>query len=95
MEGIKITFLEKAVAWITSGAALELAKLLVLQLMDADMTGEEKRAKVQGLLKEHLTGFSTVLINILIEVAVLVIRSKLNSGSIPSAGMVPTPGNIA
>lgn len=78
-EAIKITFLEKAIEWITSGAALDLAKLMVTQVMDEDLTGEQKREKVFATLSTNLAGFSTVIINILIEVAVLVMKSQMTS----------------
>ena len=81
LEGIKISFLEKAIIWITSGEALDLAKLLVTQAMDDDSTSAEKRVKVLDTLKEHLEGFSTVILSILLEVAVLVIKGQFSAAT--------------
>ncbi len=78
LTGIKIAFLERAVKWITSGSALDLAKMFVLQMMNEELTGAEKRAKVQELLKPLLTNFSSILINLLIEVAVLIITNEMS-----------------
>ena len=76
--GIKIAFLERAVKWIAGGEALDLAKMFVLQMTNEDLTGAEKRAKVQELLKPILTNFSSILINVLIEVAVLIGTNQIN-----------------
>jgi len=81
-EAVKITFLAKAIEWITSGAALDLAKLMVTQVSDEELTGAEKREKVFATLSVNLVGFSTVIINILIEVAVLVMKSQLSQANV-------------
>ena len=80
-EGIKIAFLERAVKWLAGGEAFDLAKILVAQMVDQDMSGEEKREAVFALLSEKLSGFSTVIINIMLEVAVLVIRTQIENAS--------------
>ena len=81
LDGIKIAFLERAVKWLASGEAFDLAKIFVAQMVDAEMSGPEKREAVFALLQENLSGFSNVIINIMIEVAVLVITSQISSAT--------------
>ena len=88
LEGIKISFLEKAIIWITSGEALDLAKLLVTQAMDDDSTSAEKRTKVLDTLREHLEGFSTVVLSILLEIAVLVIKGQFTTTSTTTTSVI-------
>ena len=81
LEGIKISFLERAVKWLAGGEAFDLAKILVAQMVNQDMTSEQKREAVFGLLTEKISGLSTVIINIMLEVAVLVVKSQIDSAA--------------
>ena len=68
--------LERAIAWLTSGKLLELAKALVLGVNNEDISNTEKHAKVIAELKAFGADFGTTLLDILVKVAVLWMQSK-------------------
>jgi len=75
MESIKISILEKVIAWFTGGGAYSTIKSVVDSFMNEDMTGEEKKEAVKKIIMPLLGALSGVLINLAIEVAVLALRS--------------------
>lgn len=77
MEEIKLTMLEKLVAWLTGGQAYRQIKAVVETFMDADIPGEEKRKKVQSIVMPLFHSVSSVIINIAIEVAVAALRKEI------------------
>ena len=81
MESIKISILEKVLAWFTGGSAYETIKTVVDKFMDKDMTGEEKKEAVKAIIMPLLGALSGVLINLAIEVAVLSLRSAAANGA--------------
>ena len=77
MENLKLTVLEKLVAWLTGGHAYRQIKAVVDTFMNVEMSGEEKRKRVQGIVMPIFTNLSSVLINIAIEVAVAALRGEI------------------
>jgi len=73
----KILVLEKAIKWATDGGAYELVKNIVGNYMDAELTGEQKLAKVKEIVMPILNKTAPFVINLLIEVAVFALKSKL------------------
>ena len=71
--------LERAIAWLTSGKLLDLAKSLVSMVDGTDLSNEEKHAKVLDDLKAFGADFGATLLDILIKIAVLWLRSKQNA----------------
>ena len=70
----KDMFLEKATQWVVGGDLYEEIKSLVSFYFTEDgMTGEEKREAVTIKAKSIASGVASVIINIAIEVAYLVI----------------------
>ena len=77
MEEIKIAMLERLVAWLTGGKAYAQIKAVVETFMDANMSGEEKRRRVQSIVMPLFRSASSVIINIAIEVAVASLKKEL------------------
>ena len=81
LDTVKYGLLEKAVSWITSDSAYLTIKKVVESFMDADMTGEEKRAHVQELIAPLFKELSKILINVAIEIAVAVLKAQMEAST--------------
>ena len=73
----KVKMLEAAVEWLVGGDAFALVQEVVATVNDEDLTGAEKREKVQEIVMNRLGTISKVLLNISIEVAVFLLREQL------------------
>ena len=76
---IKLIVIERAIKWLIGGELLGFIKQLVLGINDLDMSGEEKRLYVIEETKKFFTSAGTIFISIGIEIAVLLLRSKLEN----------------
>jgi hypothetical protein len=75
---IVLYLLETAVKMLTDGTLMELAKKLVANMMNEDIPNEEKHANVLKELKQFGFEFGTTVLDIVIKVALLVVRAKLD-----------------
>jgi hypothetical protein len=66
--------------WVTSPEAWEAVRNAVAALADAKATGEEKRAMAIASLKEAGWRWANWALNLLIEIAVVVVTAKLEEG---------------
>ena len=78
MNTLKIKFLELAITALTSKETLETIKIFVWSQFDKSKSGEEKRREVLERAKATFAKYSTTVLNILIEIAVLSIKGKIN-----------------
>ncbi len=77
LNNAKITILEQVIKWLTAGDIYEIIKKQVSAFMDADLTGDEKRARVQGLVQPILRTVAPFIVNLLIEVAVTTLKNQM------------------
>lgn len=76
---IKNFALERVITWILGGDLFKFIQELVIGVNDDEISGTEKKDYVFAKAKEFFSDVSTVLINIGIEVAVLLLRAKLDT----------------
>lgn len=77
MNNIGLYLLEMGIKFLTDGTLVELAKKLVGNMMDEDITNEEKHANVLKELKEFGAEFSTTLLDVVIKVVLMILRGKM------------------
>jgi len=76
MKGIWITLLVKIIGYLTSAEFVNLVKELVLSMVNADKTGEEKRAHVLEELKKSSFDFGSSLASLALESIVSLFKIK-------------------
>tara|TARA_R110000772_G_scaffold5454_9_gene19556 strand:- start:506 stop:754 length:249 start_codon:yes stop_codon:yes gene_type:complete len=77
----KLSVLNKIVEWLVGGEVFEFVKNLVATINDSALTGEQKRAQTFTQTRQIFGSLATVLINLAIEVAVLLLKSKIEAQS--------------
>lgn len=75
----KLMLLERVVKWLVGGELFQFITDAVTTMNDTSMTGEEKRAQVLKEVREFFSGTLTVLVNLAIEVAVLLLKDKIGA----------------
>ncbi len=75
----KLYALKKLIEWLVGGDLFLFIENAVKQINNENFSGEEKRKAVQKEAKAFFSGAMTLFINIAIEVAVLLLKSKENS----------------
>lgn len=74
---IYLKLMEFALKKLTDGTLVELAKKLVLNMMDEDIPNEEKHKNVVSDLKKFGGDFATTLLDIVVKVVYLVVRNNI------------------
>ena len=76
---IKLTVLDKVVNWLVGGTLFQAVKDSVTAINNKELTGEEKRAVVFAEIKELFADAATVFVNLAIEVAVILLKEKMEA----------------
>lgn len=76
MNNFKEMMLKKIVAWLVGGELFDFIRSTVKSINDSDKTGAEKREYVQIQARKFTGKAVSVLINIAIETAVLLLKNK-------------------
>lgn len=74
---IKLIVLDRLVKWLVGGELFTFIKEAVELMANTNLSGSEKREKVQAMAVEAFSGAVTVLVNLAIEVAVLLLKAKV------------------
>ena len=77
----KVIVLERVVKWLVGGELFAFVTEAVATINDDSITGEQKRAAVLASAKDMFSGALTMFINLAIEVAVIVLKAKIEDGN--------------
>jgi len=77
---VKIYLLEGIVKWLVGGELFKFIQETVEAVNKSTISGEEKRAYVLERAKDLFSGVVTVLVNLAIEVAVLMLKQRIADG---------------
>jgi len=80
MNQFKTYFLDKTIAWLIGGDLFNGIKEIVAGLMDANMSGEEKRKKAYAAAKRLAGKTATFVVNLAIEAAVFILKQRAQKG---------------
>jgi len=78
MNSVKDFMLERAIKWILGGDLFDQIKSIVAGLLDVDAPGDVKRRKAIEQAKKAGADVATFLLNLGIEAAVFLLKSKQN-----------------
>ena len=77
MMEFKLIILQKAVEWLVGGDLFDFVQKEVGIVNDENLSGEEKRKEVQEGAKKFFGSTATFFVNLAIEVAVILLKSKI------------------
>jgi len=75
--GVKIMLLDRVVKWLVGGDLMNTVKQLVSIANEKEWSGEEKRKYVQQEVVKFISNASMFLVNLAIEVAVVIMKSRM------------------
>lgn len=78
---IKIVVLERAVKWLIGGDLFAFVQDTVEAVNNSTISNDAKRAYVQKKTKEFFAEALSVFINLAIEVAVIIIKERIEDGN--------------
>ena len=78
MNDIKLSLLNKVITWLAGGELVKFVQMAVRNAQATDMSSEDKRLWVQGEVKRFIFDASNLMVNLVIEVAVVLLRAQLD-----------------